>query len=390
MATDHTGAAPRARDLGIVIGEMTPGPLNAITDVPGVRVGHATLIGGDGPLVVGRGPVRTGVTVILPHDGDIWREPVFAASHVLNGNGELTGLEWIREAGMLGGAIAITNTNSVGVVRDALVAEGVRSQRNGGFYWSLPVVGETWDGVLNDADGFHVRPEHVTAALAAAASGPVAEGNVGGGTGMICHEFKGGIGTASRRLPAEADGWTVGVLVQANYGRRGLLRIDGVPVGAEITTDEVASPRASVRAQLEAARQARPRDGSIIIVVATDAPLLPFQCRRLAQRAGLGLARTGGLGATTSGDLFLCFSNGNRGLPPPDIDAPRVGVATVRMLVDRALDQLFEATVEATEEAIANALVAAETMVGRDGHTAHRLPHDRLREVMARYGRLHA
>ena len=385
----ETARAPRARDLGIVIGELAPGPENAITDVAGVRVGHTTLIEGDGPLVVGRGPVRTGVTVVLPHDGDVWREPVFAASHVLNGNGELTGLEWIREAGMLGGAIAITNTHSVGVVRDALVAEGVRSQPRGEFYWSLPVVGETWDGVLNDADGFHIRPDHVRAALASAAPGPVAEGNVGGGTGMICHEFKGGIGTSSRRLSAEAGGWTVGVLVQANYGRRGLLRIDGVPVGAEIPTDEVPSPRASVRAQVDASRRARERDGSIIIVVATDAPLLPFQCRRLAQRAGLGLARTGGLGATTSGDLFLCFSNGNRGLPPPDVDAAAVGTATVRMLVDRALDQLFEATVEATEEAIANALVAAETMVGRDGHTAYRLPHDRLRAVMTRYGRLH-
>jgi len=239
-----TDDRPRARDLGIVIGEMTPGPFNAITDVPGVRVGHATIIDGDGPLVVGRGPIRTGVTVVLPHDGDIWREPVFAAPHVLNGNGEMTGLEWIREAGMLGGAIGITNTHSVGVVRDALVAEGVRSQPGGTFYWSLPVVGETWDGLLNDIDGFHVRPEHVAVALADARSGPVDEGNVGGGTGMICHEFKGGIGTSSRRASAASGEWTVGVLVQANYGRRGLLRVDGVPVGAEITTDEVPSPRA--------------------------------------------------------------------------------------------------------------------------------------------------
>ena len=388
MATDMPLAAPRARDLGVVIGDMAPGPLNAITDVPGVSVGHATIIEGDGPLVVGRGPIRTGVSVIRPHDGDVWREPVFAASHVLNGNGEMTGLEWVREGGMLGGVVAITNTHSVGVVRDALVAEGVRSQPRGEFFWSLPVVGETWDGVLNDTDGFHVRPAHVAAALAAAASGPVAKGNVGGGTGMICHEFKGGIGTSSRRLAEAAGGWTVGVLVQANYGRRGLLRLDGVPVGAEIGTDEVSSPRAGVRAELDASRRARERDGSIIIVVATDAPLLPFQCRRLAQRAGLGLARTGGLGATTSGDLFLCFSNGNRGLPPPEADAATVNIATVQMLVDRALDQLFEATVEATEEAIANALVAAETMVGRDGHTADRLPHDRLREVMSKYGRL--
>ena len=241
MATGTPLAAPRARDLGVVIGEMAPGPLNAITDVPGVSVGHATIIEGDGPLVVGRGPIRTGVTVIRPHDGDVWREPVFAASHVLNGNGEMTGLEWVREGGMLGGVVAITNTHSVGVVRDALVAEGVRSQPRGEFFWSLPVVGETWDGVLNDTDGFHVRPAHVAAALAAAASGPVAEGNVGGGTGMICHEFKGGIGTSSRRLAEAAGGWTVGVLVQANYGRRGLLRLDGVPVGAEIGANEVPS-----------------------------------------------------------------------------------------------------------------------------------------------------
>ena len=385
-----TGDRPRARDLGIAIGEMTPGPFNAITDVPGVRVGHATIVDGDGPLVVGRGPIRTGVTVVLPHDGDIWREPVFAAPHILNGNGEMTGLEWIREAGMLGGAIGITNTHSVGVVRDALVAEGVKSQPAGTFYWSLPVVGETWDGSLNDADGFHVRPEHVTEALADARSGPVDEGNVGGGTGMICHEFKGGIGTSSRRLPETVGGWTIGILVQANYGRRGLLRIDGVPVGAEITTDEVPSARGKPQAATWPADggPARARDGSIIVIVATDAPILPHQCRRLAQRASLGLARMGGLGATTSGDLFLCFSNGNRALPPPEVEAMGPGVSSVRMLADRSLDPLFEATVEATEEAIVNALVAAETMTGRDGNTAHRIPHDRLREVMARYGRL--
>jgi len=386
-----TDDRPRARDLGIVIGEMTPGPFNAITDVPGVRVGHATIIDGDGPLVVGRGPIRTGVTVVLPHDGDIWGEPVFAAPHVLNGNGEMTGLEWIREAGMLGGAIGITNTHSVGVVRDALVAEGVRSQPGGTFYWSLPVVGETWDGLLNDADGFHVRPEHVVAALADARSGPVDEGNVGGGTGMICHEFKGGIGTSSRRASAASGEWTVGVLVQANYGRRGLLRVDGVPVGAEITTAEVSSPRAARHGAAASPPEgvpARERDGSIIVIVATDAPILPHQCRRLAQRASLGLARMGGLGATTSGDFFLCFSNGNRALPPPEVEATGPGVSSVRMLADTSLDPLFEATVEATEEAIVNALVAAETMTGRDGNTAHRIPHDRLREVMVRHGRL--
>jgi D-aminopeptidase len=389
----------RARDLGIVIGEGQPGPVNAITDVRGVRVGHVTLIEGEGPLVVGRGPIRTGVTVVVPHDGDVWREPVFAAPHVLNGNGEMTGLEWIREAGMLGGVIAITNTHSVGVVRDALVAEGIRSQPPGAFYWSLPIVGETWDGMLNDTDGQHVRPEHVSAAIADARPGAVDEGNVGGGTGMVCHEFKGGIGTASRVLPPAAGGWTAGVLVQANYGRRGLLRIDGVPVGEAINVDDVPSPYGPTGKGFEpfdaaptdpGVRAARARDGSIIIVVATDAPILPHQCRRLAQRASLGLGRVGGLGSTTSGDLILCFSTGNRALHPPEVDPEPPAVTTVRMLADLALDPLFEATVEATEEAIVNALVAAETMTGRDGHTAHRLPHDRLVEVMRGAGRLRA
>lgn len=376
----------RARDLGIVIGELEPGPWNAITDVDGVRVGHVTIVDGDGPLVVGRGPIRTGVTVVIPHDGDIWREPLFAAPHVLNGNGEMTGLEWVREAGMIGGAIAITNTHSVGVVRDALVAEAVRSQPPGGFYWSLPVVGETWDGKLNDTDGQHVTADHVAAALADAHSGPVAEGNVGGGTGMVCHEFKGGIGTASRRLDAAAGGWTIGVLVQANYGHRRLLRIDGVPVGAEIGVDVVPSPYGPSKDGVRP--PARARDGSIIVIVATDAPLLPHQCRRVAQRASLGIGRMGGFASTSSGDLMLCFATGNRSLPPPEVDVAASGVAPARMLVDRALDPLFEAAVEATEEAIVNALVAAETMTGRDGVTAHSLPHDRLVEVMRRYGRL--
>lgn len=387
--------SPRARDLGIAIGTMTPGPLNAITDVPGVRVGHATVIEGDGPLVVGKGPIRTGVTVVVPHGGDVWKEPVFAAPHILNGNGEMTGLEWIRESGMLGGVIAITNTHSVGVVRDALVAEGIRTQPPGSFFWSLPVVGETWDGALNDTDGFHVTAGHVAAAIEGARGGSVAEGNVGGGTGMICHEFKGGIGTASRRLTSADGGWTLGVLVQANYGSRRLLRIDGVPVGREIGIDEVPSPFAAEHRSAalwddrnpRGSAEARARDGSIIIIVATDAPLIPTQCARLAQRAGLGLARVGSTGATTSGDIFLCFSNGNLDLPQPEHDGPGPGLSTIRTLRDRALDPLFEATVEATEEAIVNALVAAETMTGRDGTTAHRLPHDRLREVMARYGR---
>ena len=374
----------RSRDLGIVIGEGRPGERNAITDVVGVRVGHTTIIRGDGPLVVGEGPVRTGVTVIVPHDGNVWSEPVFAGSHTLNGNGELTGLEWIREAGLLNGAIGLTNTHSVGIVRDALVHAATRAGLDGARNWALPVAGETWDGRLNDIDGQHVRFEHVDAALAAAADGPVAEGNVGGGTGMICHEFKGGIGTASRVVPKDAGGWTVGVLVQANYGRRGLLRIDGVPVGQAIPVSEVPSPHEHARRGLGDPPAGA---GSIIGIVATDAPLLPGQCARVAQRAGLGVARTGGLGMPSSGDIFLAFATGNRGLQAAE-DATSRAPLNLRALPDPALDVLFEATVEATEEAIANALVAAETMTGRDGHTAYRLPHDRLVEVMRQYGRL--
>lgn len=379
----------RARDLGIVIGEGRPGAWNAITDVPGVRVGHATLISGEGPLVVGTGPIRTGVTVVVPRDDDDWSIPVFAGSHTLNGNGELTGLEWIRETGLLHGPIGLTNTHSVGTVRDALVGAATRSGLHGSANWALPVVGETWDGRLNDIDGQHVRPEHVAAALKDATSGPVVEGNVGGGTGMICHEFKGGIGTASRRLRADLGGWTVGVLVQANYGRRGLLRIDGVPVGEAIRTSEIPSPHSRVRTGIgDTHAGPPPGSGSIIGIVATDAPLLPGQCARLAQRAALGLARTGGLGATTSGDLFLCFATGNRDLPPSD-DRPST-YEPIRLLAvpDPGLDPLIEATVEATEEAIVNTLVAAETMTGRDGITAYPLPHDRLVEVMAAAGRL--
>jgi D-aminopeptidase len=382
-------AGARARDLGIVIGEGAPGPYNAITDVAGVRVGHTTLISGDGRLVVGAGPVRTGVTVIVPHDGDVWAEPVFAGAATLNGNGELTGLEWIRESGLLTGPIGITNTNDVGRVRDALVSSAAASHDPGALYWSLPVAGETYDGQLNDIAGGHVRAEHVASALAAASAGPVGEGNVGGGTGMICHEFKGGIGTSSRRLHRELGGWTIGVLVQANYGRRGLLRVDGVPVGEQIGVTEVPSPWSEERRGIAKADRVR-GSGSIIGILATDAPLLPHQCARIARRAPLGVARTGGLGSTTSGDLFLAFATGNRGMPPTETENERDGVIAVRGLVDRALDPLFEAAVEATEEAILNALLAAETMTGRDGITAHRLPHDRLVEVMRQYGRLRA
>ena len=394
----------RARELGIKIGLLEPGELDAITDVAGVRVGHTTLISGEGPLVAGQGPVRTGVTVVVPHGDDVWTEPVFAGCHRLNGNGELTGLEWVRESGFLGGVIGITNTHSVGVVRDALVVHAARSRASEAVFWSLPVVGETYDGALNDINGFHVKQAHVDAAIAAASGGPVAEGNVGGGTGMVCHEFKGGIGTASRRVPAGDGGWVVGALVQANYGSRELLRIDGVPVGQEIPTAEVPSPWDRVD-ELEAAARVRlagqggpgvrvppsartgPEGGSIIVVLATDAPLLPHQCERLAQRASLGIARMGSIAAHGSGDLIIAFATGNRGLSQTAGEQdPRHTMGT-RMVVDRAINPLFQAAVEATEAAIVNALLAAETMVGRDGVTAHRLGPERLVAVMARYGR---
>jgi D-aminopeptidase len=378
----------RGRDLGIAIGRSRAGPANAITDVAGVRVGHATIVRGDGPLVVGDGPVRTGVTMIVPHDGDVWTEPLYAGCHRLNGNGELTGLEWIREAGHLTGPIGITNTHSVGVVRDGIIRNAVRELAFGTSYWALPVVGETWDGLLNDIDGFHVSADHVDAALAAASGGPVAEGAVGGGTGMVCHEFKGGIGTASRVVEERFGGFTVGVLVQANYGRREWLRVDGVPVGEAIPITEVPSPYPEDDEDIPFAKPAPAAgSGSIIVIVATDAPLLPHQCDRLAQRAGLGVARMGGTGAHSSGDLFLCFATGNRNLPKTSFRAdPRI-VADIRVLNDFAIGPLFDATIEATEEAILNALVAAETMTGRDGITARALPHDRLIETMARFGR---
>ena len=374
----------RYRDLGLTVGQLSPGPLNAITDVEPVRVGVTTLVRGDGPLRVGEGPVRTGVTVVVPHDG-IGREVLFAGCHRLNGNGELTGLEWIRESGMLSTPVAITNTHSVGVVHDALVAAEMRTREDHTAYWSLPVVGETFDGTLNDIDGFHVKPEHLQAAIDTAADGPVPEGNVGGGTGMICHEFKGGTGTASRRLTAEVGGWTVGALVQANYGWRERLTVDGVPVGREVGTDLVPSPFDAEA--LSSRRKREPGSGSIIVILATDAPLLPHQCERLAQRAGLGIARAGGAGEPSSGDLFLAFSTANRGKLKSYKQGDDHRQFDVTMLPDVALGELFWAAIEATEEAILNALVAAETMTGRDGITAHALDHTQLVEIMARYGR---
>lgn len=354
----------RLADLGVHIGSLPPGPANAITDVEGCRVGHATLISGDGDLVVGKGPVRTGVTVVLPHSDDVWSEPVFGGAHSLNGNGEVTGLLWINEAGLLSGPVAITNTSSVGLVRDALQPRGIAA---------LPVVGETDDSTLNDIGGFHVRPEHVHAALRTTSDGRVAEGNVGGGTGMICHGFKAGIGTASRQIKlADSAVVTVGVLVQANYGRRSRLTIDGVPVGRYIPERDIPDPRFP---------SAEGDRGSIIAVVGTDAPLLPHQCRRLAQRAGLGVARVGGVAANSSGDVFVAFATGNRGLSNDEsvVQAP----VEVRMLPDAGMTYLFEACVDATEEAIVNSLLAAETMTGRDGNTAFALPPERLEAILA-------
>jgi D-aminopeptidase len=368
----------RARDAGIVTGSLPSGQHNAITDVAGVRVGHTTLISGAGDLVRGRGPVRTGVTMVLPHDGSPWTEPVFAAYHRLNGNGEMTGLHWVDEAGLLLSPVGLTNTHSVGVVRDALVALEVE-EIAGQEAWALPVVAETWDGVLNDIDGFHVNAEHAWAAYRNATSGPVTEGSVGGGTGMICHEFKGGIGTASRVLPEKSGGWTVGVLVQANHGRRERLQVNGVPVGQVIGPDVVPVP--------DPPGPSVPGAGSIIGVVATDAPLLPVQCRRLAQRAAFGVARTGGVGENSSGDLFLAFATGNRGMPPGHLaDEPPL-TSTVRMLTNRYVNDLFDAVIEATEEAIVNALLAAGTMTGANGVTAHGLDTDLLVDALERYGR---
>jgi D-aminopeptidase len=330
--------------------------------------------------------------VVVPREQEHWREPVFAGCHRLNGNGELTGLEWVRESGLLTTPVAITNTHSVGVVRDALVAASVEAADDPTAWWSLPVVGETYDGLLNDINGFHVRGEHLRAALDAASGGPVAEGNVGGGTGMICHEFKGGIGTASRVVGEAFGGYTLGVLVQANHGRREWLRVDGVRVGEAIDVDELPSPYRTATGAEALSESADPwgpppGSGSIIVVVATDAPLLPHQCERMAQRAGLGIARAGGTGGHTSGDLFIAFATGNR-LPMPTRSRPEPPVTfDVRAVADAVIDALFRATIEATEEAIVNALVAAETMTGRDGLTAHRLPHDRLVETLRHHGR---
>ena len=375
MVQPNSPALPRMRasELGIRIGNLGPGQFNAITDVPGVRVGHTTLVSGDGPLIVGKGPIRTGVTVINPRD-EISVDPVFAGYHQLNGSGEMTGIAWIEEAGLLATPIAITNTHSVGVVRDALIAYDVAHWTGANSMpWRLPVVAETSDLWLNDMNGFHVKPEHVFHALDSAASGPVAEGCVGGGTGMNCHEFKGGIGTSSRTLRPEQGGWTIGVLVQANYGWRSHLHIDGVPVGREIPVSEVPSQRIEPHV-----------GGSIIVIVATNAPLLPNQCKRLAQRATIGVARVGGNGDNGSGDIFFAFSTGNHGVDPRSV----YNEVDVRMIPNDAISGLFEATADATQEAIVNALCMATTTVGANGRSSHAIPLNRLREVMRKYHRL--
>ncbi len=370
---------PRARDLGVpFVG--TPGPNNAITDVAGVRVAHTTLIRGEGELRVGEGPVRTGVTAILPR-GDDPADPVFGGWFALNGNGEMTGTTWIEESGFLEGPIAITNTHSVGVVRDAIIA-WQRENGTGFQPWSLPVVAETYDGSLNDIDGFHVKPEHLVSAIENASSGPVAEGNVGGGTGMRCLGFKCGIGTSSR-AGLGAGGYTVGVLVQANFGGGRGLTIAGVPVGREFAREREngSGPEAGAGSGIEIDLEREGR-GSIIIVVATDAPLLPHQLKRIARRASLGVARTGGISGNGSGDIFVAFSTANAGA------AAARPTTEVTVLGNSQISTLFGATVEATEEAIINAMIAAETMVGRDGNRSEAIPHGRLRELLRAYNRL--
>jgi L-aminopeptidase/D-esterase-like protein len=365
-STGMARAKPRARDLGVPF-DGTPGQFNAITDVKGVEVGHTTLISGSGKLVVGKGPVRTGVTAIFPR-GKASMDAVFGGWFSLNGNGEMTGTTWLEESGVLDGPVMITNTHSVGVVRDAVIAWRIKKAPpdEEGYSWSLPIVAETADDDLNDMNGFHVKPEHAWHALDSAHGGAVEEGSVGGGTGMICNEFKGGIGTSSRILPAKLGGYTVGVLVQCNYGRRSQLRIAGVPVGKEISDHTV-----------------REEDiGSIIIVVATDAPLIPTQLKRLARRAALGLGRDGSFAGDGSGDIFIAFSTAN-----PGATAAK-GVRNLTMLPNQRLNPIFLATVQATEEAIINAMVAAETMKGANDLEVVALPHDRLREVLKKYNRL--
>ena len=364
---------PRARDLGVPF-DGTPGALNAITDVSGVTVGFTTLISGEGKLQIGKGPVRTGVTAVLPRGKDSMNDPVFAGWWSLNGNGEMTGTTWIEESGFLEGPVMITNTHSVGVVRDAVIQWRVNHGQPdpSGYWWSLPVVAETWDGWLNDINGFHVKPEDAFHAIDSAAGNSVTEGNVGGGTGMICNGFKGGTGTSSRKLDDKFGGYTVGVLVQCNYGSRQNLRIAGIPVGREIPSeDQHASLPPDILDR-----------GSIIVVVATDAPLVAHQLKRLARRVSLGLGRDGSISGNGSGDIFIAFSTANPGADASD------HVVNLKMMPNEKMDPLFAATVQAVEEAVINAMVAAESMTGIENHHVSALPHDQLRAILKKYNRL--
>lgn len=384
--------ATRAGDIGLRVGRFATGPRNEISDVAGVRVAATTLVHGEGPLRRGVGPVRTGVTAILPQSLERMGHPLFAGTHRLNGNGELTGLEWIRESGTLTTPICLTNTHAVGVVHDAMIAWSLDRVADAPP-WSLPVAGETWDGVLNDVNGFHVTADHARSALDAAAAlpsgAPVPRGNQGGGTGMICHGLKGGNGTASRVLPDSLGGFTVGVFVQANHGRRHRLTIGGLQLGREGgPLDAAKIPLPWERIGASGAHAAHPDDprggaGSIIVVVATDAPLIPSQLDRIAQRASLGIGRVGGVGEHTSGDLVLAFSTANGSLPVEETEPQQPFAVAVEMVVNAHLSPLLEATVDATEEAIVDALLAGETMVGANGATATALPLDVVRDALA-------
>jgi D-aminopeptidase len=372
LAQEKSPAKPRARNLGVPF-DGTPGPLNAITDVAGVTVGHTTLISGEGKLVVGKGPVRTGVTAVFPRGKEVNDMGVFAGWWSLNGNGEMTGTTWVEESGILTGPVMITNTHSVGVVRDAVIQWTVAHRKVGpdDDWWSLPVVAETWDGYLNDINGFHVKAQDAFQAIESSHAGPVEEGAVGGGTGMVCNGFKGGIGTSSRRLADKDGGYMVGVLVQCNYGSRQNFRVAGIPVGREIPSDD----------PLAFAPDDITERGSIIVIVATDAPLLPHQLKRLARRVSLGLGRNGSISGNGSGDIFIAFSTANTGAA---VDR----VVDLQMLPNDKLNPVFAATVEATEESIINAMVAATTMTGIDNHRVIALPHDQLRAILKNYNRL--
>lgn len=367
---------PRARDLGIPFDGNT-GKFNAITDVKGVEVGYTTLNSGEGKKAI-----RTGVTAIFPQ-GKTFKGRVFAAWHTLNGNGEMTGTTWVDESGGLGSPVMITNTHSVGIVRDAVIEWGAKLFEKDGYSgdFSLPVVAETWDGFLNNINGFHVKKEHVFQALDSAKGGAIAEGNVGGGTGMIAHRFKAGTGTSSRILDAKIGGYTIGILVQANYGSRQLFQVAGVPVGKEIT--DLNPLQGNQTASLSSNKLGDEGQGSIIVVVATDAPLLPHQLKRIVKRVSLGIGNVGGRGENSSGDIFIAFSTANATEASKD-----KGIADIKMLPNEQINQIFWATSQATEEAIINALVAAETMKGNNGNTVYALPHDRLREVLKKYNRL--